>query len=62
MPRVYLLRITKVILIFGLATVAGNWQIEIEYPVELPFLLGFIKTKKSNMLLIHRCIPTCAVV
>lgn len=29
MPRVYLLRITKVILIFSLATVAGNWQIEI---------------------------------
>lgn len=33
-----------------------------EYPVELPFLLCFIKTKKSNMLLIYRGIPTCAVV
>ena len=34
-----------------------------EYPVELPFLLCFIKTnKKSNTLFKHHGIPTCAVV
>lgn len=45
-----------------LETLVAQRLIDGEYPVELPFLLCFIKTKKSNMLLIHRGIPTCAVV
>ena len=46
-----------------LETLVAQRLIDGEYPVELPFLLCFIKTKKkSNTLFKHHGIPTCAVV